>query len=81
MGPSLVPFQIGTTPHDFRFPVTNQARHCFVKYNEAHKCFAEKGADNEECARRASAYRSICPTEWLDKWNEAREAGAWWGKY
>ena len=29
----------------------------------------------------ARAYRSICPTEWVEKWNEARENGAWWGKY
>jgi cytochrome c oxidase subunit 6b len=29
----------------------------------------------------SKAYRSICPVEWLEKWNEARDAGEWWGKY
>jgi cytochrome c oxidase subunit 6b len=74
--------QIQTAPIDYRFPTTNQARNCFVKYNEAHKCFAEHGGpEAAECARRARDYRSICPTEWLDKWNEAREAGHWYGRY
>ena len=72
---------VQTAPIDPRFPATNQARHCFVKYNEAHKCNAEKGEDDETCQRLSKAYRSICPVEWLEKWNEARDAGEWWGKY
>lgn len=52
-----------------------------MKYNEAHKCWAEKGEGAPECARLARDYRTICPVEWLEKWNEARENGAWWGKY
>jgi cytochrome c oxidase subunit 6b len=73
--------QIDTAPIDPRFPATNQARNCFVKYNEAHKCYAEKGEDAPECARIARDYRSICPTEWVAAWNEARENGTWFGKY
>ncbi|KAG7667365.1 hypothetical protein Ndes2526B_g04122 [Nannochloris sp. 'desiccata'] len=72
---------IDTAPIDPRFPATNQARNCFVKYNEAHKCYAEKGEGAPECARIARDYRSICPTEWVAAWNEARENGTWFGKY
>lgn len=72
---------IDTAPIDPRFPATNQARHCFVKYNEAHKCFADRGEDDDVCKRLARDYRAICPVEWLEKWNEAREEGAWWGKW
>lgn len=72
---------VETAPIDPRFPATNQARHCFVKYNEAHKCNAENGEDDETCQRLSKAYRSICPVEWLEKWNEARDANEWWGKY
>jgi len=72
---------VETAPIDPRFPATNQARHCFVKYNEAHKCLAENGEDDATCQRLSKAYRSICPVEWLEKWNEARDAGEWWGKY
>lgn len=72
---------VDTAPIDPRFPATNQARHCFVKYNEAHKCFADRGEDDDVCKRLARDYRAICPVEWLEKWNEARQEGAWWGKW
>jgi cytochrome c oxidase subunit 6b len=72
---------VETAPIDARFPATNQSRHCFVKYNEAHKCFSEKGEDDDACKRLARDYRAICPMEWLEKWNEARDEGTWFGKY
>ena len=62
---------------DPRFGATNQARHCFVVYNEAHRCMAEKGAEDSECAKITKDYRAICPMEWLAAWNEARENGTW----
>lgn len=72
---------VETAAIDPRFPATNQARHCFVKYNEAHKCFAEHGEEATECAKLARDYRTMCPVEWVERWNEAREDGTWWGKY
>ena len=30
--------QIETAPFDPRFPQTNQAKHCYTRYNEFHKC-------------------------------------------
>jgi len=76
-----VEIEIATVPIDGRFPGTNQARACFVKYNEAHKCMGEKGEDDSDCKRLARDYRAICPVEWLEKWNEARDEGTWFGKY
>ena len=70
---------IRTTPFDPRFPQQNQAKHCYTRYNEYHKCAAEKG--EEECASMAKLYRSICPGEWVEKWNEERENGTWPGRY
>ncbi|KAK2078795.1 hypothetical protein QBZ16_003635 [Prototheca wickerhamii] len=70
-----------TAPVDFRFPIQNQSRHCYVAYCEAHRCFQTKGEDSTDCQRLAKVYRSICPVEWLTQWNEARENGTWWGKY
>ncbi|BAF22223.2 Os07g0621600, partial [Oryza sativa Japonica Group] len=29
--------QIETAPADFRFPTTNQTRHCFTRYIEYHR--------------------------------------------
>ena len=75
------PQQLKTAPFDPRFPTTNQAKNCFTRYNEFHKCAKEKGEDAEQCQAYARYYRSICPTEWVDKWNEQRENGNWAGRY
>jgi len=29
---------VATAPHDPRFPSTNQARHCYTRYNEFYRC-------------------------------------------
>ncbi|DBA93962.1 TPA: hypothetical protein ACH3X1_001620 [Trebouxia sp. C0004] len=79
--PKITKEDVKSTPYDHRFPSFNQARHCFTKYNEFYKCTAEKGDDSSECKFHQKAYRSICPSEWLDKWNEQRESGTWPGRY
>ncbi|KAL5680493.1 hypothetical protein ACJX0J_006878, partial [Zea mays] len=55
---------IETAPADFRFPTTNQTRHCFTRYVEYHRCVAAKGEDAPECDKFAKYYRSLCPGEW-----------------
>lgn len=70
---------IKTAPVDFRFPTTNQARHCFTRYIEYHKCVKVKGEDDPDCNKYARYYRSLCPGEWIDKWNEERENGTFPG--
>ncbi|XP_008658227.1 cytochrome c oxidase subunit 6b-1 isoform X2 [Zea mays] len=56
--------KIETAPADFRFPTTNQTRHCFTRYVEYHRCVAAKGEDAPECDKFAKYYRSLCPGEW-----------------
>jgi cytochrome c oxidase subunit 6b len=72
---------VKSTPYDPRFPTTNQARNCYTRYNEFYRCKEQKSEDDDECKFYQRAYRSICPGEWLDKWNEQRENGTWAGKY
>ncbi|KAL4296352.1 hypothetical protein GQ457_12G024980 [Hibiscus cannabinus] len=71
--------ELKTAPADFRFPTTNQTRHCFTRYIEFHRCLAAKGEESNECARFAKFYRSLCPGEWIEKWNEQRENGTFPG--
>ncbi|GAB2224252.1 hypothetical protein Droror1_Dr00005004 [Drosera rotundifolia] len=71
--------KLETAPADFRFPTTNQTRHCFTRYIEYHRCIAAKGEDAPECNRFAKYYRSLCPGEWIDRWNEQRENGTFPG--
>ncbi|KAM7520797.1 hypothetical protein LguiB_019759 [Lonicera macranthoides] len=71
--------KLETAPADFRFPTTNQSRHCFTRYIEYHRCIAAKGEGTPECDRFAKYYRSLCPGEWIDRWNEQRENGTFPG--
>ncbi|CAH8351801.1 unnamed protein product [Eruca vesicaria subsp. sativa] len=71
--------KLETAPADFRFPTTNQTRHCFTRYIEYHRCVAAKGDEAPECDKFAKFYRSLCPGEWVDKWNEQRENGTFPG--
>ncbi|RZC64416.1 hypothetical protein C5167_008106 [Papaver somniferum] len=67
--------KLETAPVDFRFPTTNQSRHCFTRYIEHHRCVAAKGEGASECEKFAKYYRSLCPGEWVDRWNEQRQNG------
>ncbi|CAM9001079.1 unnamed protein product [Rhodiola kirilowii] len=71
--------ELKTAPADFRFPTTNQTRHCFTRYIEFHRCLAAKGEESGECEKFAKYYRSLCPGEWVEKWNEQRENGTFPG--
>jgi cytochrome c oxidase subunit 6b len=71
--------KLETAPVDFRFPTTNQTRHCFTRYIEYHRCVDAKGDDAPECDKFAKYYRALCPGEWVDRWNEQRENGTFPG--
>ena len=74
---------LATPPGDARFPATNQARRCFTAYSEHAKCVSAGGGEGaeERCGGLARAYRSLCPSEWVEKWADQRAAGTWAGKY
>jgi cytochrome c oxidase subunit 6b len=35
--PKITVEDVKTAPMDYRFPTTNQAKHCYTRYNEFHK--------------------------------------------
>ncbi|KAG2659709.1 cytochrome c oxidase subunit 6b-3-like isoform X2 [Panicum virgatum] len=76
---TMAEIEIKTAPADFRFPTTNQTRHCFTRYVEYHRCVNAKGDDAGDCDKFAKYYRSLCPGEWVEKWNEQRENGTFPG--
>ncbi|KAG7534635.1 Cytochrome c oxidase subunit VIb [Arabidopsis thaliana x Arabidopsis arenosa] len=57
--------ELKTAPADFRFPTTNQTRHCFTRYIEFHRCTTAKGEESNDCERFAKYYRALCPGEWV----------------
>ena len=76
-----LPVEVKTAPFDPRFPTTNQAKHCFTRYNEFHKCAKEKDAEDPQCLKYKRFAATICPSDWTTKWDEQRENGTWAGKY
>jgi len=70
---------ITTAPIDWRFPTTNQAKHCYTRYNEFHLCVKERGEDDVVCKKYEKYFRSLCPIEWVERWDEQREAGTFAG--
>ncbi|XP_051150369.1 cytochrome c oxidase subunit 6b-2 [Andrographis paniculata] len=75
----MAEIELKTAPADVRFPTTNQTRHCFTRYIEYHRCTAAKGEGAGDCEKFAKYYRSLCPGEWVEKWNEQRENGTFPG--
>ncbi|CAL5434916.1 unnamed protein product [Camellia sinensis] len=71
----MAEIELKTAPADFRFPTTNQTRHCFTRYIEFHRCLAAKGEESSECQRFAKYYRSLCPGEWIKEDVTERERG------
>ncbi|KAM7491127.1 hypothetical protein LguiA_034048 [Lonicera macranthoides] len=56
----------GTAPPETQFLAGDQARHCYVRYLEHHKCLQERGKDAIECEKYAHYYRKSCPSEWVN---------------
>lgn len=67
-------FRPRTAPFDPRFPTTNQTRHCWQAYVDFYKCIKLKGADYEPCHYFRRVYKSMCPMDWVDNWDELMKA-------
>ncbi|KAE8885119.1 hypothetical protein PF005_g16364 [Phytophthora fragariae] len=71
--------KLKTTPLDPRFPNTNQAQHCWTRYNEYVLCLKNNDGDEDTCKKYFQHASSICPNSWTDRWNEQREEGTFQG--
>ena len=70
---------VRTTPRDARFQSTNQAGHCWNRYNEWLLCLKNTKGDDEGCKNMRQLAISICPTIWTEKWDEERDEGKFAG--
>ncbi|KAJ7573868.1 cytochrome c oxidase subunit VIb [Mycena floridula] len=68
-------YVLQTVPFDARFPNTNQTFNCFQNYTDYFKCISAKGDDYAPCKQFKRAYHTLCPNEWIGRWDEARENG------
>ncbi|MCH0629634.1 cytochrome c oxidase subunit 6B [Kocuria palustris] len=68
-------FKFETPQFDPRFPYQNQTKHCFQSYVDYHKCVNVKGEDFEPCQIFFKTFTSLCPVDWVEKWDDQRDAG------
>ncbi|KPJ02171.1 Cytochrome c oxidase subunit 6B1 [Papilio xuthus] len=74
------PADIKTAPFDPRFPNQNQTRHCYQSYLDFHRCQKVRGEKYEPCNYFFRVYKSLCPNEWVEKWDTQRSEGTFPGK-
>mmetsp|Transcript_42333 Transcript_42333/g.62245 ORF Transcript_42333/g.62245 Transcript_42333/m.62245 type:complete len:98 (+) Transcript_42333:89-382(+) len=64
-----------TAPYNAKNPQTNQTKHCYAKYNEFFRCSKFQGEDHDACQEVRRQFMSLCPKEWVGRWDEQRESG------
>ncbi|KAL2740768.1 cytochrome c oxidase subunit 6B2-like isoform X2 [Vespula squamosa] len=64
-----------TAPFDPRFPNQNQ-----TSYLDFHRCSKKHNQDYEPCKYFKRVYSSICPNDWVSKWDEQLEEGKFAGR-
>jgi cytochrome c oxidase subunit 6b len=69
---------VRTTPRDERFPSTNQAGHCWNRYNEWLVC-AQQAGEEANCKPLRQYAESVCPGNWYEMWDEQRDEGSFGG--
>ncbi|KAI5644194.1 cytochrome oxidase c subunit VIb domain-containing protein [Phthorimaea operculella] len=55
-------------------------RHCYQSYLDFHRCQKVRGEKYEACQYFKRVYKSMCPNEWVDKWDSQIEQGNFPGK-
>ncbi|XP_014213043.1 cytochrome c oxidase subunit 6B1 isoform X2 [Copidosoma floridanum] len=65
-----IPKEFRTCPVDPRFPNQNQTRYCYNSYLKFHRCKKVRGEDFEACQYFRKCYKSLCPNDWVSKWDE-----------
>eukprot|EP01147_Barroeca_monosierra_P008664 gene8664-1058_t len=71
----IEPSDVKTVPFDARFPNTDQSKNCWQNYVDFYKCIKLKGDDYKPCGQFLRAFSTLCPNEWVEKWDEQRENG------
>ncbi|CED83466.1 cytochrome c subunit vib [Phaffia rhodozyma] len=50
-------------------------KHCWQNFVDYHKCINAKGEDYAPCKQFKRTYRSLCPNDWIEKWDNQIEEG------
>mmetsp|Transcript_28793 Transcript_28793/g.73928 ORF Transcript_28793/g.73928 Transcript_28793/m.73928 type:complete len:90 (+) Transcript_28793:144-413(+) len=70
---------LNTAPTSKRFPTTNQSKACYMYYNSWHQCKYDYSEEEPQCAKLKGWAMSMCPIEWVEKWEAQRASGTYPG--
>eukprot|EP00095_Tigriopus_kingsejongensis_P001666 maker-scaffold857_size87770-snap-gene-0.28 protein:Tk01666 transcript:maker-scaffold857_size87770-snap-gene-0.28-mRNA-1 annotation:"hypothetical protein TRIADDRAFT_21297" len=62
-------------PMDSRFPNQNQTRNCYQNFVDFQRCVRLRGEDYQPCQFFRRNYLYLCPSTWIEKWEEKIENG------
>ncbi|XP_060207521.1 putative cytochrome c oxidase subunit 6b-like [Lycium barbarum] len=68
--PSSTDHQFDTEEKATANAIADEIRHCYARFRRYRKCIEEKGSMDSECEKIGKAYKSSCPSEWIEKWHE-----------
>ncbi|XP_043602439.1 cytochrome c oxidase subunit 12, mitochondrial-like [Bombus pyrosoma] len=57
---------------DPRFQQQNQTLRCWVMYHDFYRCERTLGEGSDVCTWFKQVFTSICPREWISRWDELR---------
>lgn len=66
---------LSTCPVDPRFQQMNKTKWCYTMFIDFHRCVYLLGDGNENCKIFEKCYKSLCPNEWIQNWNDQIERG------
>lgn len=72
--------EVQTAPFDSRFPNQNQTRNCWQNYVDYYRCQKIKGENYSLCEYFKKSFTALCPSEWVESWDEMKEKGAFSGR-
>ncbi|KAG6816203.1 Cytochrome c oxidase subunit 6B [Tephrocybe sp. NHM501043] len=74
---SPTPTRPGTGAQTLWISTTSNTKNpgSFQNYTDYFKCIAAKGDDFAPCKQFQRAYNSLCPNEWIAKFDEQRDNG------
>ena len=67
--------RLSTAPTDSRFPNINQTKNCWQNYVDWLKCERVRGEGDEVCKGFKRVFTILCPSSWVERWEQAREEG------
>ena len=56
--------------------LSSHSRNCWQNYVDYFRCVNLRGEDYAPCQFFNRSYHTLCPADWIEKWDDARERGA-----